>query len=432
MGGYTGQCVFTVVDPASFLEAARSGGSLRENKPWVTAAKLWKSRGDRDVLVFVADAAHVGELLFCARIGRIEVDDEGTTWWPRDARWIAGHDKTALTVTNTGEPISPGQIRPYVLCDTPAWIETCARGEIAAAPLGDTAEALVHFDRMKMPRSLRLLALRRLATSISLAVEESGQWGVSLRRSERLVRVNVGGTEVCLLFGDNQMAALVEPSLVPRALRRRLREGAYPSAKGAHLLDLAIDDFAGWNAIQQAHRAAVKAAHKRGYNFASAHAPSVLALIALETGRALRPPAWFSERETPMLEEDDARSNDAVDDDFSGALEGEAREVLRWHRHRERELRTKKIVAVLRSGAALDCEVCGYNFGRVWGSDGDGFIEVHHLRPLGARDEAEATPLTELALLCANCHAMAHRGMSEKGAARGLDELRRLRAEARG
>jgi len=37
-------------------------------------------------------------------------------------------------------------------------------------------------------------------------------------------------------------------------------------------------------------------------------------------------------------------------------------------------------------------------------------IEVHHLRPVHTMKPGEKTKLADLALLCSNCHRMAHRG----------------------
>ena len=98
----------------------------------------------------------------------------------------------------------------------------------------------------------------------------------------------------------------------------------------------------------------------------------------------------------------------------ASALEGEARERLVLHRERDRELRRAKIEAALRESAdsRLRCEVpgCGFDFEEVYGTIGAGFIHIHHRRPLAERTEAEITSLSDLALVCANCHAMLHVG----------------------
>ncbi len=56
------------------------------------------------------------------------------------------------------------------------------------------------------------------------------------------------------------------------------------------------------------------------------------------------------------------------------------------------------------------CQGCGFSFSDVYGSWGEGFIEVHHLRPLSSYEgEVAVDPRTDMAVLCANCHRMVHR-----------------------
>lgn len=57
------------------------------------------------------------------------------------------------------------------------------------------------------------------------------------------------------------------------------------------------------------------------------------------------------------------------------------------------------------------CMVCGFNFEAAYGDWGKGFIEVHHLTTLASNEgiETETNPETDLTVLCANCHRMAHR-----------------------
>ncbi|MGQ5226287.1 HNH endonuclease [Streptomyces sp. yara] len=99
--------------------------------------------------------------------------------------------------------------------------------------------------------------------------------------------------------------------------------------------------------------------------------------------------------------------DDELDDDFSAP---EGRLLLRRHRARERNkgLRKKKIESVLRKGRALACEACGFDFEKVYGERGAGYVECHHVVPLHEAGEGK-TKLSDLALICANCHRMIHR-----------------------
>lgn len=91
------------------------------------------------------------------------------------------------------------------------------------------------------------------------------------------------------------------------------------------------------------------------------------------------------------------------------AREGGILEFLARRRERDRGIRKRKIQAVVAAGEDIACEVCGFDFGRVYGERGDGYIEVHHVRPLHVSGETD-TRLDDLALVCANCHRMCHRG----------------------
>jgi serine/threonine protein kinase len=58
----------------------------------------------------------------------------------------------------------------------------------------------------------------------------------------------------------------------------------------------------------------------------------------------------------------------------------------------------------------LACEACGFDFAQVYGKLGEGFIECHHTKPVSKLRKGDKTKLSDLALVCANCHRMLHRG----------------------
>jgi 5-methylcytosine-specific restriction protein A len=108
-----------------------------------------------------------------------------------------------------------------------------------------------------------------------------------------------------------------------------------------------------------------------------------------------------------------ASSTDQDDPEMEG-FEGEQRKRYILHRRREASLRIKKIQAALYENAGvLKCEVprCGFDFAAHYGTIGKEFAHVHHLKPLSeSAPEGRAVALKELAIVCANCHAMIHRG----------------------
>jgi 5-methylcytosine-specific restriction protein A len=68
------------------------------------------------------------------------------------------------------------------------------------------------------------------------------------------------------------------------------------------------------------------------------------------------------------------------------------------------------------------CLVCGFDFLVKYGLIGNGFIHVHHIVPLSdVRKSYEVDPVADLRPVCANCHAMLHRGEQTLS----IDELKR-------
>ncbi len=104
------------------------------------------------------------------------------------------------------------------------------------------------------------------------------------------------------------------------------------------------------------------------------------------------------------------------------ALEGKPTLAMRLHRSREERLRKAKIREAMETGnGRLCCEVpgCAFDFLEVYGEVGHGFAHVHHLKGLADGTHPVRTKLSDLAVVCANCHAMIHRG----GECRPLDGL---------
>ncbi|MBB6411858.1 HNH endonuclease [Mesorhizobium sangaii] len=91
------------------------------------------------------------------------------------------------------------------------------------------------------------------------------------------------------------------------------------------------------------------------------------------------------------------------------AEEGRLLTVLHQRRERNRKLVEARKQKALDETNELRCEACDLSFGDRYGPHGDGFIEVHHVRPLHTLREGDKTALSDLALVCANCHRMIHR-----------------------
>ncbi|MHA4819578.1 HNH endonuclease [Streptomyces aculeolatus] len=98
------------------------------------------------------------------------------------------------------------------------------------------------------------------------------------------------------------------------------------------------------------------------------------------------------------------------ENELDGYSAPEGRLLLRRHmaRERNRTLRKKKIAMVLQQGGTLSCEACDFDFEEVYGDRGAGYMECHHVVPLHEAGETR-TRLSDVALICANCHRMIHR-----------------------
>jgi 5-methylcytosine-specific restriction enzyme A len=56
------------------------------------------------------------------------------------------------------------------------------------------------------------------------------------------------------------------------------------------------------------------------------------------------------------------------------------------------------------------CRACGFDFLKVYGELGEGFVEVHHRIPVSLMGQNYfVNPISDLVPLCSNCHSMVHR-----------------------
>lgn len=72
----------------------------------------------------------------------------------------------------------------------------------------------------------------------------------------------------------------------------------------------------------------------------------------------------------------------------------------------ERDVRCRKLAIKIHG---TKCQICGFDFAKVYGEYGKDFIEVHHIKPLNERNEkVQINPETDLICICSNCHRMIH------------------------
>ena len=110
-------------------------------------------------------------------------------------------------------------------------------------------------------------------------------------------------------------------------------------------------------------------------------------------------------------------------DDEIEAKEGQL--LTKVHRYRERDasIVKRKKDQSFKECASLICEACGFDFEKFYGNTGRGFIECHHTKPLSElSDKGETTKMSDLALVCSNCHRMIHKARPWLS----INELRKL------
>ena len=85
------------------------------------------------------------------------------------------------------------------------------------------------------------------------------------------------------------------------------------------------------------------------------------------------------------------------------AQEGALKEQKRLTQGRNRTLRDKAL-----QQAMGRCAACGRDYSKVLDGAGKRVLEVHHRRQLSLRETPELTRVTDLAVVCANCHRLLH------------------------
>ena len=136
------------------------------------------------------------------------------------------------------------------------------------------------------------------------------------------------------------------------------------------------------------------ATNQRGADFDTGHARGALSRIGFNC-------ASLSDAELHRTETREERP----------LLEGADRQISTSVKERNLVARNQCIEHFRDSNGLISCQICQFNFYKVYGPLGKDFIHVHHLEPMSDRvGEYEITPCRDLIPVCPNCHAMIHRG----------------------
>jgi len=110
---------------------------------------------------------------------------------------------------------------------------------------------------------------------------------------------------------------------------------------------------------------------------------------------------WYDDQFTPDSVHDYL---ELLEDDMSYS---EGRTIVRTVRQRQRN---KKLIADAKQQfknehGDLFCEACGFNFNEAYGVE---YIEAHHIEQVASFEGEQSTKISDLVMLCANCHRIAH------------------------
>jgi len=89
----------------------------------------------------------------------------------------------------------------------------------------------------------------------------------------------------------------------------------------------------------------------------------------------------------------------------------EGKEKMKQHAERERNPKLAKC-AKARQRKELGkniCQACKFDFGYRYGDVGKDYVEAHHTIPVSELKPGDKTRLSDIALVCSNCHRMLHR-----------------------
>ena len=129
-------------------------------------------------------------------------------------------------------------------------------------------------------------------------------------------------------------------------------------------------------------------------------------------------------RELARLIRSGIEVSEATEDQADEDIFTEGRIVTEVHKQRERHPRLReKLIQQRRRSGRLVCELCNcFPHPSMYG---EAIFEAHHILPLAAAMERK-TKLSDMALLCANCHRMIHRAIARKARWINLSEARQM------
>lgn len=271
----------------------------------------------------------------------------------------------------------------------------------------DRRSAARLFGSLWPDASVSRAVAENLSASIRIAHDAAdGCWEVTMFPDG--LRLNVGQVETLTCFEGGVRFLFQSPLHLGSELRFEVNRSdgpVYPSVPvpsgvclvpSAELASLPIE-------VREAHETYIRSAasFKRVSPFKGSFSPAALEYIELALGSPLPRPSYLT------AEAADQRVEPLPDEvsSLQPMIEG-ARYQVTVNAY-ERDPRARQL-CVARHGTA--CTICGFSFAAAYGPVAEGFIHVHHLRPLSeVGGEYEVNPVEDLRPVCPNCHVVLHR-----------------------
>jgi 5-methylcytosine-specific restriction enzyme A len=274
-----------------------------------------------------------------------------------------------------------------------------------------------HIDRYDRRSAEKLF--RRIWPDEDIARASSAVLAQSIRRAHRAgaecwsitmfsdrVRLNVGQVET-LTFGSHECHLVFRGRVEPQTGKRfriiQTNKPVYASVRGpSGICMLAPENLPKLpNSVLSAHQAYIEAAAavKRRSPFKDSFSPSILEYLEDTLDELLPRPTYVKQETSPHIEPLPEELNEP-----EVLFEGARYQVTVNAYERDPEARRQ---CIARQGT--QCAICGFSFGAAYGKIAEGFIHVHHLRPLAEIGRKyRIDPNADLRPVCPNCHAVLH------------------------
>jgi 5-methylcytosine-specific restriction enzyme A len=270
----------------------------------------------------------------------------------------------------------------------------------------DRRSAARLFDSLWPNATVSRAIAANLSNSIQVAhAAADASWEVTMFPDS--VRLNVGQVETLTLRKDTIRYFFRAPLKVRRGHDFEITltdSPIYPSVPvPSGICDVPPGDVPSLpKPVREAHEAFIQSAasYKRISPFKKLLSPAVLEHVEWLLGTQLPRPGYATRESLAQWVVPLPDELDVVDPIFEGA-----RYQVTVNAY-ERDPRARQL-CIVKHGTA--CVICGFSFGEAYGALVEGFIHVHHIRPLseiGSR--YEVNPVEDLRPVCPNCHAVLH------------------------